>query len=220
LQTPDPTLTNSVQNEVAVMRLSTNEVRGSVSAGLGAVQRVQVTVAAAYRMRPEFQLLSPTGVEEADIPAAKSVEVYGGITDRHSFKDARIGIDGVQTFSTGAIAFQRTKFFAMRVFASHEIKDGQGEWEAEVAYSTSVDSSGGSCIASTSLPTCFGFTNGTVISVGGTLYYRFNRDWFGVGSLYISQNSLKEGTVMGMTAVPADPDVIGLSGFGRLAYRF
>src|SRR5207302_6899414 len=124
LQTPDPTTTNIVQNAVAVLRLSTNEARGSVSAGLGELQRFEVTVAAAYRLRPEFQLRSPTGVEEADIPAAKGVEIYGGITDRRSFKDARIGVDGAQTFGTGNVPFQRTKFFTMRVFAAHDINSG------------------------------------------------------------------------------------------------
>jgi len=212
-------LTNLVQNQVAVSRLSTNEARGSVSAGLGQNQRFELTTAISYRLRPEFQLRSPTGVEEADIPAAKGVEVYGSLTDRHSFKDARIGIDGLQTFATGAIPFQRTKFFAMRVFAAHSIKDGQGEWEAEVAYSTSVDAGGGNCASNDNLATCFGFTNGTVISLGGTTYYRFNRDWFGIASLYLTQTTLKEGGVMGM-APPADPDILGASGLVRLAYRF
>ena len=212
-------LTNVVQNQVLINRLSTNEARGSISAGLGQNQRVEVTTAISYRLRPEFQLFSPTHVEEADLPAAKSVEVYGSITDRHSFKDARIGVDGLQTFATGNVPFQRTKFFAMRLFAAHEIKDGQGEWEADLSYSTSVDSGGGTCAASTDLSTCFGFTNGTVISLGGTAYYRFNRDWFGIASLYLTQTSLKEGGTMGM-APPADPDIIGASGLLRLAYRF
>jgi hypothetical protein len=218
LQGTDPNnlvVQNTVQNELTLLRLSTDQARGSVSAGLGQLQRFELTTAISYRLRPEFQLRSATGVEEADVPAARSVEVYGAFTDRHSIKDARIGVDGVQTFSVGAVPYQRTTFFATRVFVSHEIKNGQGEWEAEVAYSTSADSSkqGGMC-ATTSLSTCFGFTNGTVITLGGTTYYRFNRDWLGIAMLYITSTDLKEG------GMAADPSVLGLAGYVRVAYRF
>ena len=58
------------------------------------------------------------------------------------------------------------------------------------------------------------FTNGTVISAGSTVYYRFNRDWFGIGSVYVNQTSLKQ------AGMAADPSVLGLSGYARLAYRF
>jgi hypothetical protein len=209
----NPVVQNTVQNELTLLRLSSDQVRGSISAGLGDLQRFEITVASAYRLRPEFRMTSATGLEEADIPEARSVEVYGGITDRHSIKDARIGIDGVQTFAVGTVPYQRSKFFSTRVYVSHEIKDGQGEWEGEVSYSSSVDAQGSMCAANT-IATCFGFTNGTVIALGGTLYYRFNRDWFGIGMLNITQTAIKEG---GMTA---DPNILGLAGYARLAYRF
>jgi hypothetical protein len=217
LQQPDPGLTNVVQNEVYVQRLSTDEVRGSVSAGLGSLQRFEITTAVAYRLRPEFVLHDVNGAMVADLPAAKSVEVFGGITDRRSLADARIGVDAVQTFSAGNVPFQRSKFFAARVFAAHDIKDGQGEWEAEVAYSTSVDTAGAGCVMSgvvTDLSTCFGYTNGNVISVGGTVYYRLNRDWLGIVNAYITDTSLKE------AGMASDPAVVGLSGYLRIAYRF
>ncbi len=219
LQQPDPGLTNVVQNEVYVQRLSTDQLRGSVSAGLGELQRFEITTAISYRMRPEVKLTAADGTVEYDLKAAKSVEVYGSVTDRHSFMDTRIGADAVQTFSAGDVPFQRSKFFAARVFIGHDIQEGQGEWEAEAIYSTSVDAQGGTCAGTAGgmpadLSTCFGYTNGNVISVGGTLFYRINRDWFGIINAYINDTGIK---VAGMTA---DPAVLGLSGYLRIAYRF
>jgi hypothetical protein len=217
LQQPDPGLTNAVQNEVYISRISTDQLRGGVSAGLGDLQRFEITTAVSYRMRPDFQLHDAAGMLVATLPAAKSVEVYGGITDRRSLFDARIGVDGVQTFSAGNVPYQRSKFFAGRVFVGHDIKDGKGEWEAEVAYSTSVDTAGAGCMTSgvvTDLSTCFGYTNGNVISVGGNVFYRLNRDWLGIVNAYITDTSLKE------AGMQSDPAVVGLSGYLRIAYRF
>ena len=57
-----------------------------------------------------------------------------------------------------------------------------------------------------------------MISIGGTLYYRINRDWFLIGQLYLSQTSL---TVAQGTGTPADdPAIDDLSGYFRIAYRF
>jgi hypothetical protein len=221
LSAADPNSTNFVNNELTLVRLATDEVRGSVSAGLGRLQRFEVTTAVAYRMRPDFTLYSPTGVEEANISAAKSIEVFGGIVDRHSIKDARIGASYVQTFGTGAVPYGRSKFTAVRGSVGHDIKDGQGEWEAEVSYSTSQDTQGSTCLTAPDLLKCYGFTNGTVLSVGGTVYYRFNRDWLGIVNAYITQTQLHELTAMGATTTPPpDPAILGLSGYLRIAYRF
>jgi hypothetical protein len=148
--------------------------------------------------------------------AAKGYEVYGSIIDRHSFGDARIGVDAVQTFSSGTIAFQRDELFALRAFVSRELTSGKGEWEAEVSYATTKDTNSGyTCATSADLATCYGETNGSVLSVGGALYFRINRDWFLIGQAYVSQTSLKQASAM-----TEDPSILGLSGYFRIAYRF
>ncbi|HUJ61469.1 MAG TPA: hypothetical protein VLX92_23350 [Kofleriaceae bacterium] len=218
---------NVVQNEVFISRLSTNELRGSISAGLGPLQRFEVTVASAYRIRPSFTLSPPQTPNPMDptpespvttIPAAESAELYGSVTDRHSIADLRIGADAVRTFGVGSIAYQRSDILALRAFAAHDIKNGQGEWEAEVAYSTSEDKGNASSMGMCALPgdvlNCFGETNGTVLSIGGTAYYRFNRDWMGIASFFLSRTDLKE------AGQPADPTITGVTGLVRLAYRF
>ena len=216
-----PTTNPTVQNETFVARLATNEARGSVSAGLGDLERFEVTVAAAYRSRPGFTLTpvvagGGTAPPPITLTAARGYEVYGSFIDRHSFGDSRIGVDAVETFSYGNVAFQRDEVFAFRAFISRELTSGKGEWEAEVSYATTKDTNnGGTACDSTNLNTCYGETNGTVISAGGSLYYRLNRDWFLIGQAYLSQTTLKQAT-----GTMDDPSILGLSGYFRIAYRF
>ena len=53
--------------------------------------------------------------------------------------------------------------------------------------------------------------------MGGNLYYRFNRDWLGMTSLFLTRQNITSNNGMVGTA---DPAVTGLSGFIRAAYRF
>ena len=100
---------------------------------------------------------------------------------------------------------------------ARELKNGHGEWEAEVSYATTKDSASG--IDCATLNTCYGASTGAILSAGGNLYYRLNRDWFGIGSLFLSRQTLTY--YRGEPAVPAnDPTVTGATGFVRAAYRF
>ena len=69
-------------------------------------------------------------------------------------------------------------------------------------------------LAPTSVPDCYGYSNATLFSVGGQVYYRLNADWFGIVSAYVTQINNKQ------AAVAADPSVLSLTGFLRIAYRF
>jgi hypothetical protein len=65
--------------------------------------------------------------------------------------------------------------------------------------------------------TCYGASESTVLSVGGNLYYRFNRDWFAMGSVFLNRTAI---THVDAAASTADPTVTGISGYFRAAYRF
>ncbi len=219
LNNPDPGL-NVVQNEAYLARIATNQARASLSAGLGDNERFQVTAALAYRYRGEVTLRAPPqtgGAMQAatTLPSAQGVEFYGGITDRRSISDLRLGVDGSRMFGVGSATYQRTASLLLRAFASHEIGQGQGEWEAEVAYSSTKDDSAGKNCAD--ITTCFGAAQSTILSLGGNLYYRFNRDWFAMASAFLSSTMVKH---VDMAASTDDPAVTGLTGFVRIAYRF
>ena len=69
-----------------------------------------------------------------------------------------------------------------------------------------------------------GSSNGAILSVGGTLFYRINRDWMAIGTAFLTRQTLTHNDVdpaMMNKAIPAtDPPVNGLMGFARIAYRF
>jgi hypothetical protein len=222
LSTPDTNNANFVQNEAYLQRIATNEGRGSLSAGLGELQRFELTAALAYRYRGEVTLSPPaqtTGpvATAITLPSAQSVEAYGAITDRRSFKDLRLGVDGSRVFGVGSATYQRTSSLSLRAFAARELANGHGEWEAEVAYSSTKDDSAGMTCAGVNVLACFGAAQSSIVSVGGNLYYRFNRDWFAMGSLFLNRTAV---THVDSTGSTVDPAVIGLTGFARVAYRF
>lgn len=204
-----------VQNEIALQRISTTSARGSLSAGLGHLQRFELTVAMALRYRPSFALttVAATGAGTAvQLDAAKSVEVYGSAVDRRSIFGTRIGVDALQSFGIGAIAFQRSEVLAVRGFLGRSLGDGRGEWETELSYAKTKDS--GTTMSCGAVPTCFGQSTARVISGGGTLYYRLNREWLAIAQAFVSH------TVIASGMLAADPAILGLTGYARIAYRF
>jgi len=56
LQNPDPNANAVIQNEAFIQRIATNEARASLSAGLGELQRVEITAAGVYRYRGDVTL--------------------------------------------------------------------------------------------------------------------------------------------------------------------
>ena len=201
-----------VQNETFIRRLATDEARGGVSAGLGQFQRFQISTALSYRQRPSFQLLEANKTP-VTIDDAASVEVWAQIVDRHSIKDARLGLEGSQSFGVGTLPYQRNESFYLRAFLGHEIKGGRGEFTGEVTYLKTADAAKSSTCADVN--SCYGASNTTIEGIGGDLYYRLNEDWFGIAMLSIERNTTK---LAGATA--EDPAILGLTGFLRIAYRF
>jgi hypothetical protein len=219
LSNPDPGA-NAIQNEAYLLRIATNQARASLSAGLGSLQRFELTAAFAFRYRGEVQLIAPPQMAGATpasttLAAAESAEVYGSITDRRSIGEFRLGLDGSRIFGVGSATFQRTESSSVRASAARELGNGHGEWDAEVAYSTTKDDSAGKLCAD--ITTCYGAARSTILSLGGNVYYRINRDWFVLGSVFLNRTSI---THVDMTASTTDPTVTGVSGYLRIAYRF
>jgi hypothetical protein len=217
-----------VLNEIYVSRIATNEGRASISAGLGNNERFELTGAATLRERPDFNLNPTVAMGMAAGPAVaikagESLELYGSFTDRHSFKDMRLGIDGLNTFAVGDSPYDRVTITSIRVFAARELESGKGEWEAEASYSGASDQ-GSSTVATcpspdpgTSFATCYGASKNSVLSIGPTFYYRLSRDWFVLAMVYLQRTSIE---YYGGAAKVSDAPIDGFTGYGRIAYRF
>ena len=204
-----------VQNETYFRRLGTNVGRVGASAGLGELQRFELSTQVAYRHRPGITIPVGAGDTTYKLDKAQGVDVYAAFTDRRSIKNLRLGVDVARSFGIGTVAFQRSEVLAVRTFAARELRNGHGEWEAEVSYASTKDSAAG--ITCTEIRTCFGSSKGSILSAGGNLYYRFNRDWFALGSLFLSRQTL---TTSATGTAMTDPTVTGVTGFLRASYRF
>jgi hypothetical protein len=217
LQNPDPGAT-FVQNESYLQRIATNEGRASLSAGLGQLQRFELTAAVSYRYRGDVTLSAPppaTGTATTvALPAAQSVEVYGSITDRRSIGDFRLGLDGSRIFGVGSSTYQRTEATTVRLSIAREF--GHGEWDLEAAYNTTKDDSAGTACDG-QLLNCFGAAKSSIVSGGGNLYYRFTRDWFAMASGFLNYTAIRH---VDTTTSADDPPITGVTGFFRIAYRF
>jgi hypothetical protein len=192
-----------------------------LSVGLGELNRFEVTIASAYRYRPDVTLNPGTGMA-IELDAAKGVDVFGSIVDRRSFAKLRLGVDGSQSFAVGDTSFSRSQSFTVRGFASREIGKGRGEWEAEFGYTNSRDKVGAmtaACQNDVSPATCFGASETKVISAGAQLYYRIKDNVFGIGNVYVSQMGLTRKDSAG-TGTVSDPSITAITGYLRIAYRY
>jgi hypothetical protein len=223
LQDPERQI-NVIQNEALIARIAQNQARASLSAGLGARQRFEVTVAGTARYRGEVTLTSPVDPQvatplEFTLPPGQSVEVFGSIIDRRSFKDARIGVDVTRIFKIGNDTYNRTDVLAGRLFVAREAWGGRAEWEAELGYANTTDDKAGvECgPAEVDILLCYGAAKSSVISLGSQMYYRFNGSWFGMFGVAVTRQSTQSQN--GMLIVD-DPPILGASGFARFAYRF
>ena len=211
-----------IQNDSLLLRIASNQARAGLSAGLGSLERFEFSASAAYRWRPSLLLTAPDTVTNVGLSAAKGVEVYVSFVDRRSIADLRIGVDFLNTRAVGNVAYQRSEVSAGRVFLGRELKSGHGEWDAEIGYAKVKDKPlGTTCpLNGTDLfgnDKCFGASAGHTLSLGGNLYYRINRDWFALGSLFLNRIALQR--VVAAT-ITTDPPVTGITGFFRIAYRF
>ena len=150
------------------------------------------------------------------LPGASSVEVWGSVVDRRSIKGARIGVDAAQSFAVGQLAYQRSVHFTGRLFVLREIADGRGEWEGEASFSQVRDTVLGmnlGCVPMT-IKDCYGTSNNTLFQIGGQVFYRLKRDWFGIATLHLLRTTNVRSDKV------EDPAIIGLTGFVRIAKRF
>jgi hypothetical protein len=220
LASPDAQF-NAVQNEAYLLRIATNQARGSLSAGLGELQRFEITAAVSYRYRGDVTLSAPAQATGAPmsvtLPAASGVEVYGSITDRRSIQGLRLGVDGSRIFGVGSSTYQRTSSTSVRASAAHDLGNGRGEWEAEVAYASNKDDTVGKACVGADILACYGAAQSTILSLGGNVYFRFNRDWFAMTSVFVNRTAI---THVDMAGSVEDPAVLALTGFLRIAYRF
>ena len=212
---------NIIQNNIEVTRIASEAFRLGVS-GAFKQQRFEVSVSGQLRQRPDIQIQAGNPNQSTVFGAARSGEVMLSVIDRKSWNDFRLGASVLRILSIGNETFRRSISTLGRLHATKDFGSGKGQYELDVSYLNGRDTSGVNCtvaIVNQGVDPlgCFGNTKVSTIGLGGTTYYRFSRDWFGMASLSAARQAFT--TREAGLAISQTPNTL-LSGFLRLAYRF
>jgi hypothetical protein len=97
--------------------------------------------------------------------------------------------------------------------AQREFAGGAGLIDLQIGWDSWRDDGFGRTCDPTSIQTCFGITDGSLIDVGVLGSYRMSRAWLVVGDLHLLANG-------STTQTSVDPNVYTVLGMLRLQYRF
>ncbi|HTR55822.1 MAG TPA: hypothetical protein VMJ10_34335 [Kofleriaceae bacterium] len=230
LEDPDPSAVGIVQNNITLLHVSQDMVRGTASVAL-AQQRFQISVFGSAYRRPDVSVPLSDGTGSVVFPEAKSAD--GGITvlDRRSVAGLRIALSAMVTDPIGSEVPNRSRGSVVRVVVSRTFAQQRGELELDAAYEHFDDVfTQQACATSIAPLACFG-TSSVDAGQGGALFsWRVAREWLLVADAQLGYQRLRSTFTTPMT--PGDPSsplemlpvhwpgAFSITGFARLQWRY
>lgn len=202
--------TTTAYNYQQVLRAASNWARLGVSVSF-AKQRFEVSTSGQVRQREALMLESPGDGQDVDIPGTQAAEFLVSVVDRRSVAGLRIGASFMAIFPIGDNMPNRSNSKIIRAHTSRMFADEKGEFEVDVSLLLGDDSGLGAC--ANNVLECYGQSSITALSLGGTVFYRFARSWFGIAHFGFSNHSLSD-------SLANDTATRLINGFARIAYRF
>jgi hypothetical protein len=224
LEQRDP-MQDTVQNNIDVLRMAAQSARLGVSLAM-MERRFEVSTSFSLRHRlpdtacPSNDLTCDPDVGQTSLDAW-SGEAMLGVIDRQSIGGLRLGASLINMFGLyflglGDESYGRSNHLVVRLDASRELMEGQMQIDADLSYLKAQDIGDSDCAAASPL-TCYGETFVDTVSAGGTLFYRFSPDWFGM----VTANAALQGfTPQARGDMVTSYSNTLLTAFLRLAYRF
>ncbi len=219
LEDGNETAGNVVQNHIDVTRIASDAFRLGVSAALRE-QRFEISASGQLRQRPTITILTPGAQGQQTFRSARAAEILLSFVDRRSFGGFRLGASVLRIFGIGnQDTFARSESTMFRAYGAREFKEGLGQYEIDVSFLASDDTSDPAmCGNSLANPIdCFGASSVRTLSLGGTAFYRIGTDWMLVGSGSLARQGFT--TQRAGVDTPEDANLL-LSLFARIAYRF
>lgn len=216
LEEPGVANAGVIQNNINVTRIASDSVRLGVTAAFRQ-QRFEVSASGQLRQRPEVAITAPDGMTAMTFEASQAAEVLLSVVDRRSYKNFRLGASVLRIFGVGGETYARSQSTLLRVHGSREFSGGKGQYELDVSYLASNDTSTAGCANRAIDPlNCFGATSVGTIGVGGMAHYRLKSNWLGVASVSAARQGFSTNEIDG----PVSQANLLLSAFLRIAYRF
>ncbi len=213
---PDPTAMGIVQNDTAVIRVSSDTARAGTSVAL-ARGRFEISLAGGLRRRPTVTLPLADGSGEIGFSAAKSVDTTLSILDRRSIGGLRISLAGTITTPVGDATASRARGTVVRFAASRSIADQRGQLEADLMAEKFRDLGGGMCVTSTTPLACFGTSTITAAQAGVMASWRIAREWLVLADTHAGYQDIRSSSPQGPVTWP---HVYSLTVFGRVQWRY
>jgi hypothetical protein len=220
---------NIIQNNVEVLRLAAQSARLGVSLAM-MEKRFEVSTSFAVRHRPSETICPPNNLSCAPSMGQTPADAWSGeamlsLVDRQSIGGLRLGASLINMFGLydslglGEESYGRSNHLVTRLDASRELMDGQMQIDADVSYLHAEDAGSSACESLGASPlTCYGKSFVNTVSGGGTLFYRFSPDWFGMLTGNVALQVFEPNARTDATA-PSNSNTL-LTAFLRLAYRF
>jgi hypothetical protein len=218
LTDPDPTAIGIVQNNLAVIRVSQDMVRGGASLAL-ARQRFEISVSGGVHRRPEVSVALADGTGTVAFPETRSADAMFTVLDRRSVGGLRASLTGILTFPIGSTVTNRARGTTVRIAASKLVADERGQLEADVSalHFTDVDSSTGECMTSLDIFACYGTSDTKALQAGVLASWRVGREWMILADTHLGYRDMTSTSISGPVVWPT---VYSLTAFLRVQWRY
>jgi hypothetical protein len=217
LSDPDPSTIGVVQNNLAVIRISQDVVRGAASLALAA-QRFELSASGGVHRRPAVSVALADGSGAVAFPEARSADATLAILDRRSLAGLRLALSGSVTFPVGGGAASRARGTLVRVFGARTFAHDRGQLEADVMAERfrDVDASTGMCMTSLDAFACYGTSTTIAGQAGALVSWRIGREWLLVADAHAGYRDVRSTSIAGPVAWPK---VTSVTSFVRLQWR-
>jgi hypothetical protein len=212
---PDPTAIGIVQNNIAVVRVSQDLVRGAASLAL-ARARFELSLGGTLQRRPGVTVALADGGAAA-FPEARSATVSFGVLDRRSIAGLRVSAASTLVSPLGDTPGSRSRGTVVRLAASRAFAGARGELEVDAMAERFRDLGGGACMTSLDALACFGAARTSAAQLGALASWRVGREWLVLLDAHLGLRSVTSTSIEGTVDYPTATSV---TTFARVQWRY
>lgn len=216
LADPDPTAIGIVQNNIAVVRVSQDVMRGGTSLAF-ARARFEVALSAGLHRRPAVEVDLADG-GRVSFPLARFADMTMMVLDRRSIAKLRLAATATLTFPLGDNVPNRARGTLVRLAGTRTFLDERGEVVVDVSAQRFRDLSGsGMCTTSLDVFTCFGASKTSAAQAGALVSWRVAREWLLLLDAHLGVQEVDSASIQGRVI---SPPVYSLTTFARAQWRY
>ncbi len=216
LEDPDPNASGLVQNNVELIRVSSDSVRGGTSLAL-ARSRFQLSLSGAYHRRPAVDVALTDG-GKVTFRDARAVDTTLTVLDRHSLAGLRASLSGTMTFPLDTDTPNRARSTVVRVAASRAMLDDRLDVTADASAARFRNANDpANCMESLDVLACYSTSKTSALEAGLLGSYQIAREWLVLVDSHVGVRDVVASSLMGTVDYPR---VLSFTVFARAQWRY